>query len=78
MCRYGTSGHGLIGMVLLDWMVLEVFSNLDMVLYTLVPMCLQSICTSNVGFTFLQTQVLLVSPNNQKGKITLTTLALSN
>ena len=32
MCRYGTSGYGLVGMVLLDgWldlMILEVFSNL--------------------------------------------------
>jgi len=32
MCRYGTSGHGLVGMVVLDeWlvlMILEVFSNL--------------------------------------------------
>jgi len=33
MCRYGTSGHGLAGMVLLggwlDLMILEVFSNLN-------------------------------------------------
>jgi len=32
-CRYGTSGHGLVGMVVvygwLDWMNLEVFSNLN-------------------------------------------------
>jgi len=32
MCRYGTSGHGLAGMVVLGWwldlMILEVFSNL--------------------------------------------------
>ena len=32
MCRYGTSGHGLVGMVVLGWrldlMILEVFSNL--------------------------------------------------
>jgi len=33
MCRYGTSGHGLAGMVVLggwlDLMMLEVFSNLN-------------------------------------------------
>ena len=33
MCRYGTPGHGLAGMVVLGWqlhlMILEVFSNLD-------------------------------------------------
>jgi len=32
MCRCGTSGHGLAGMVVLGWwldlMILEVFSNL--------------------------------------------------
>ena len=32
-CRYGTSGHGLLGMVVLggwlDLMILEVFSNLN-------------------------------------------------
>jgi len=33
MCRYGTSGHGLAGMVVLggwlDFTILEVFSNLN-------------------------------------------------
>ena len=32
MCRCGTRGYGLVGMVMLgrwlDWMILEVFSNL--------------------------------------------------
>jgi len=33
MCRYGTSGHGLAGMVVMGWqldlIILEVFSNLN-------------------------------------------------
>jgi len=38
ICRYGTSGHGLVGMVVMGWqldlMILEVFSNLyDSMIY---------------------------------------------
>lgn len=51
-------------------------SNTFMCIDVLVPICLQSL---DMGFSIFQTQEdLLVSSNNQKGKMPLMTLTLSN
>jgi len=58
MCRYGTSGHGLVGMVVmggrLDLMILEVFSNLNNSLISAKWKCRGKLRRYNTSIKFQQ------------------------